>query len=138
MTVARVYRLEGLAGSLQTARVYRLEGLVATALAASAGVDATFDSLADVVLNGSGSSGVITSWLWEQTAGPTAVLTGVTSQVAHAIMPATVDGTTVTFRLTVGDGVGTAQDSVTHTVLPHHLWALRASVWVPIHEAVRA
>lgn len=133
----RLYRVEGLAGSTQAVRVYRAEGLITTTLTAAAGADATFDSLTVVALNGSGSSGVITSWLWEQTAGTAVTISGATSQVATVTLPATADGDTLTFRLTVGDGVGTNQDSVTHTVLPHHLWALRASVWVPVRDVTR-
>jgi K319L-like, PKD domain len=133
----RVYRVEGIAGSTQAVRVYRAEGAIVTTLTAAAGPDATFDSLTVVALDGTGSSGIITSWLWEQTGGTSVTISGATSQVAHVTMPATVNGDTLTFRLTVGDGVGTSQDTVTHTVLPQTLWALRASQWVPVRSMVR-
>lgn len=84
------------------------------AIAADAGADQTINlpGSTSTTLNGSGT-GTITSYLWEQTAGPTATIvspssatTSITGMTTAAIR---------TFRLTVSDGTNTATDEVTIT-----------------------
>jgi uncharacterized protein (TIGR03382 family) len=90
---------------------------------ANAGLDQTVGERTLVMLDGRGSSdpdtGTTLSYAWTQTAGPAATLSGeTTSQPSFTVPQVTVDST-LTFQLTVSDGVDSNSDSVTVTV--HHL-----------------
>lgn len=63
---------------------------------------------------------------WTQTAGmPTVVLTG--TNVVTFEAPPTMEGTTLTFRVT-DEGV---YDTVIVTVAPHSYWVRRSNAWTP-------
>ncbi|MBI4776484.1 MAG: hypothetical protein HY788_20295 [Deltaproteobacteria bacterium] len=88
---------------------------------ADAGGDRSAQEGSSVVLNGSGSSDPddgIESYLWEQTAGPTVILTGATAAQASFTAPEVgLGGVALTFRLTVTDHESlSSTDSVVVTV----------------------
>jgi hypothetical protein len=90
---------------------------------ARAGDDRSAFELTTVQLDGSASSDPdndTLTWLWEQTGGPTVVITNANQAVASFAAPdqAPLGETTYTFRLTVNDGFGgVATDSVAITVV---------------------
>ncbi len=86
---------------------------------ANAGADRTVNAGASVTLSGSGSDPEkqTLSYAWSQTSGTSVTLSG--SSTASASFTAPDSAATLTFSLTVGDGVKTsAADSVTVTVKP--------------------
>jgi hypothetical protein len=69
---------------------------------------------AEIVLDGSDSSdpdGTPVSYLWVQTAGPTAEMSGLTGPVARAIVPELKEGESLTFKLTVTDPKGASSSA---------------------------
>lgn len=95
-----------------------------TAPNANAGLDQTVDALTTVTLSGSGSSdpdGSISSYNWTQVAGSTVTLSG-TGASRTFVAPASIDGTSLMFSLTVTDnnGLTSSADAVVITVNPHN------------------
>jgi hypothetical protein len=84
---------------------------------ASAGANQTVDEGAGVTLAGSGTDvdGVIASYAWTQTAGPSVTISSATSAVASFTAPQVSADTSLTFRLTVTDNAG-ATGTATTTV----------------------
>ncbi|MCK6548693.1 M36 family metallopeptidase [Myxococcota bacterium] len=73
-----------------------------------------------VTLDGSGSAagfGQTLTYTWRQTSGPAVTLTGVSSMHPQFVAPGVDGGATVSFELTVSDGVSSASDSVDVAVL---------------------
>lgn len=94
---------------------------------ADAGTDeANLEPFATATLDGSGSTdsdGTIVSYAWTQTDGPTVTLIDDDTANCTYVVPATLEGDTATFLLTVTDDeADTGTDSVTHTWLPHTWW----------------
>ncbi len=86
---------------------------------AVAGPAQTVAQGSSVTLDGSGSrdpNGTALSYQWTQTGGPAVSLSSTTVATPTFTAPATAS--TLTFKLTVGDGEFTASDSVTITVVP--------------------
>jgi hypothetical protein len=87
---------------------------------ANAGADFSVDEgTRGVQLKGSGTDndGTITSYLWEQTAGPTVTLSNALTATATFDAPSVTANTPLTFNLTVTDNDGaTAEDTVVVTV----------------------
>ena len=84
-----------------------------------AGVDQSADAGTMVLLSGTASDldGRIVSYLWEQTSGTMAALSGATDATAMFTAPDVAAGETLTFRLTVTDDDGsTGSDEVLVTV----------------------
>lgn len=112
-------------------------------LTANAGVDQVVDDGATVSLNGAASVGA-SSFSWVQTTGPKVVLSNASFQRPTFTAPAVSGGTTLAFRLTVGDGSSSATDSVTVTVndvttptasvSPETLLGIRDSVVITFDE----
>lgn len=107
---------------------------------ADAGADqANVDAYTTVTLTGSGSDsdGTIANYAWSQTDGPAVTLTGTGANRTFRA-PATIDGTTLTFQLTVTDNGGaTGTDSVDVAVLPHSTWLqLDATTEVPVEVEI--
>lgn len=90
---------------------------------ANAGADQSVNPAATVTLNGTGStdpeSGALT-YAWTQLSGPAVTLSSATAAQPTFTAPATVDGATLVFGLTVTDPVGqaSAPDTVTITAAP--------------------
>ncbi len=84
---------------------------------ADAGPDETAYSGDTVTLDGSASIGAITSWLWEQTAGPAVAITNANQPIATFTAPSVAGAETLTFKVSVGDGTTTSSDTVNVTVL---------------------
>ena len=80
-------------------------------VAADAGPDQEVSVGAVVTLDGGNSTGPVTSYLWEQTSGPTVALTGADTATPTFTAPAAP--ATLTFRLTVDGFGGPSTDSVT-------------------------
>jgi len=102
---------------------------------ADAGPDQTdIEPFATFELDGSGSSdaeGSVT-YLWEQIDGATVTLSATNVAKPTGVAPATMDGDTLTFRLTVTDSnSATDTDTVDITVLAHNEWYRVSSAWVP-------
>lgn len=96
-----------------------------------------------VTLSGSDSSdqdGTLTTWTFSQTAGTTGTLSG-TGSTRTVVMPATTDGDTLTFQLTVTDNSAAVSPAVTVTltVLPHNHWVRNTAGngWNPVNRQVR-
>jgi len=87
---------------------------------ANAGSDRTVAELTTVSLNGTGTdaNGDALSYGWRQTAGSPVSLTGADSAVASFLAPDVVANSpeTLTFELTVSDGMASATDTVIITV----------------------
>lgn len=86
--------------------------------AANAGIARMVEQSTTVTLAGSGSDadGVITSYAWTQTAGPSVTLSGAMTATASFTSPAVTVDTVLTFLLTVTDdqgGQGTASVDIT-------------------------
>ncbi len=92
----------------------------AAVVTANAGLDQTVDPTSEVVLDGSGSTTTGAdplTYAWTQTAGtPAVTLTGADGPVARFTAPAPDVNATLTFDLSVSDGVNTAVDTVVITV----------------------
>lgn len=90
-----------------------------------------------VTLNGSDSSdsdGTVSTYAWTQTGGTTVTLTGSTSSPIRTFTaPATMDGDTLTFSLTVTDNGGATSSASTTTVavLNHNDWRYNGTILVP-------
>jgi hypothetical protein len=84
-------------------------------VSAFAGADQQVLQGATVTLDGSGSTGPITSYSWTQTAGPAVTLTG--ADTATATFTAPAGDATLEFQLTVDGSGGPSTDSVVVTVL---------------------
>ena len=85
---------------------------------AEAGPEQTVAVASDVTLDGSGSrdpNGDALTYQWTQTGGPSVTLSSATAAKPTFTAPGTAS--TLTFRLTVGDGEFTASDTVTITVV---------------------
>ncbi|WP_342543242.1 IPT/TIG domain protein [Paenisporosarcina sp. FSL H8-0542] len=82
---------------------------------ANAGPDQTVVVNSTVFLNGTNSSGAITSYNWIQLSGPTVALTGGTTATPTFVAPASQ--ATLVFELTVDGEGGPSTDSVSITVL---------------------
>lgn len=87
---------------------------------ANAGADQTVAEGAAVTLDGSASTdsdGTIATYLWSQTAGPTATITNPDQAMATLMAPDVTVDTVLTFQVTVTDNMGaTASDTVDITV----------------------
>ena len=87
---------------------------------ANAGPDATVSGSATVTLNGSGSTdgdGDVLTYSWVQTSGPTVTLSDPTDSAPTFTAPAALaTAQTLTFDLTIGDGLTSVVDSVTITI----------------------
>lgn len=84
-------------------------------VAANAGPDQTVVVNSTVFLNGTNSTGAITSYNWIQLSGPTVALTGGTTATPTFIAPASQ--ATLVFELTVDGEGGPSTDSVSITIL---------------------
>jgi hypothetical protein len=96
--------------------IARAAQTVATVLVANAGPDFSVYGGQTSVLDGTDSLGA-TSYAWTQTAGPAVTINNAGSALANFTAPAVAAPTTLTFRLTVGDGTNTATDTVNALVL---------------------
>ncbi|MDP2896592.1 MAG: hypothetical protein Q8Q12_08530 [bacterium] len=96
--------------------VARAAQTIATTLLANAGPDFSVYAGQTGVLDGTDSLGA-TSYAWTQTAGPAVTINNAGSALANFTAPAVVAPTTLTFKLTVGDGTNTATDTVNALVL---------------------
>lgn len=89
---------------------------------ANAGDDVTIASGEQVILNGSGVTdpdGDRVVYIWRQIAGPRVDLADVGSSRPRFFAPTPLaEATTITFRLTVTDGIASAADDVSVTVQP--------------------
>lgn len=87
---------------------------------ADAGEDVAAESLARMTLDGRGSAdpddGSSLTYIWEQTEGPEAVLSGPYTAQPTVVMPAVAADTVLTFKLTVSDGSLLGTDTVRITV----------------------
>jgi MYXO-CTERM domain-containing protein len=82
---------------------------------ASAGPDQTVSSNDKVTLDASGSTDPENdplSFVWKQTNGPAVVLSGDTTANPTFTAPDVAEDTTLTFEVTVSDGISTASDTV--------------------------
>lgn len=84
-------------------------------VAANAGSDQTVVINSTVLLNGSNSTGAITSYNWIQLSGPTVALIGDTTATPTFVAPSSL--VTLVFELTVDGEGGPSSDSVSITVL---------------------
>lgn len=94
-----------------------------------------------VTLNGSGSTdpdGTITDYAWTQTGGSPAVMLAGAGHSRTFESPPTMEGTTLTFELTVTDNDSlTDSDTCTITVLPHSTWMVEGGVAAtPVHISI--
>ncbi|MCX7099396.1 MAG: hypothetical protein NTV43_15985 [Methylococcales bacterium] len=85
---------------------------------ANAGSDLSAISEATVNLSGAGSTGTITSFLWQQTAGPTVVLSSTNAAATSFAAPTVSTSTPLTFELTTTNSAGATKDTVVVTVNP--------------------
>jgi MYXO-CTERM domain-containing protein len=85
---------------------------------ANAGLDASVNERATATLSGSASDadGDELTYQWVQTSGTPVALTNANTATATFTAPETVDGSTLTFQLTVSDGQSTASDTVSINV----------------------
>jgi len=88
-----------------------------TTVNADAGADFNVLEGQTAVLDGTGSSGPITSWQWAQTAGPGVTITDDDQPVATFVAPNVSGPTTATFELTVSDGTNSDSDTVDVLIL---------------------
>ena len=80
---------------------------------ANAGVDRGVNAGATVLLDGSASTGPITSWLWTHDAGALITLNGANTATPSFVAPALSTPTVITLTLTVNGALGqTATDTV--------------------------
>ena len=82
---------------------------------ANAGPDQTVGESVTVTLDGSGSTGVISTWLWEQTGGPAVTLTGADTANPTFNTDNYVNDQTLDFKLTINGGEDS--DTVRITVI---------------------
>ena len=105
---------------------------------AEAGPDQSVAVNATVNLNGSGSTDPdnnISSYLWQQTGGPTVTLTNTNTSIAH-FTASVAAGSTLTFMLTVTDTGGLqSTDTCTVTVITTQ-WSYISAGWIQ-NEAIR-
>lgn len=112
----------GLIGNEATYSVTVTAGLIA-----SAGSDATVDSLQVVTLQGSGNG---LSWTWRQISGTSVSLSSTSVQNPTFTAPATIAGDALVFGLTVSNGgQNSPEDTVTITVLPQTEWKAVNGTW---------
>ena len=131
---AQIRRVELVTVVAAHAQLRRVELVTDIALGANAGVTQSVQSLERVHLDGLASAGDPTGYLWVQTAGPPVTLEPSAANAQPSfIAPATDDGTTVSFVLTVTDGVAYSPESapVHIPVAPHVDWVYLAGVWIP-------
>lgn len=104
----------------------------AGALTAQVYAPASVLAYAAVILDGSYSSdpsAAITSYAWQQTAGPAVALTGAASATPSFVAPAVASATPLTFTLTVRDNAGaSASTSATVQVVPAADYQLRPAL----------
>lgn len=109
-------------------------GMPGGALTVDAGVDqANIEPYSTVTLGGSASGGTAPySYAWTQTGGsPTVTLSGSGANRTFSA-PALLNGTTLTFQLTVNDSAsGSGNDSMTVTVYVHNDFTRSGGQWVP-------
>jgi hypothetical protein len=92
-------------------------GQTAATVKAHAGADFSVLAGATAVLDGTGSSGAITTYQWTQTAGPGVTINNATQAVATFVAPAVSVPTNTTFQLTVSDGTNSNSDTVNVQIL---------------------
>ncbi|MEY4718663.1 MAG: hypothetical protein RL563_1281, partial [Pseudomonadota bacterium] len=90
----------------------------ATALVANAGNDQSVTAGDVVTLSGSQSTGTIQTFAWLQTAGSSVSLQQANTATATFTAPTVSSATVLTFKLTVSNESGPAEDSVSVTVNP--------------------
>lgn len=138
----RIYRvgLDATAPSSGKGRIYRAGFLANSPVSANAGPDqSNIEPYTTVTLDASGSLGPITSYSWTQTAGASVTLSSSTAASPTFTAPATMDGSTLTFSLTVSDGVLTSPaDTVNIVVLCHNEWWRSGGAWVPVQLNIRS
>lgn len=104
-------------------------------LGADAGVDQAVEPYTTVTLDGSESTGAITAYAWTQTAGTVVTLSSASAQQPTFEAPASLDGETLTFELTVTDGSSTSSASVTDVdVLPAVSRRAKSGAWHPLRR----
>lgn len=103
-------------------------GASAVNLVADTGPDVTVRPGDTVPLLPVGRVGTFT-----QDSGPSVTITG-TPPFQSYVAPMLLAGATLVFELEVTDGVNTATDIVTHTVLPHQSWQVVDGVLIPIRR----
>lgn len=95
---------------------------------ANAGADQTAIAADMVTLDGSGSTGAITSYAWTQTSGPLVTLTNANSATATFSAPNVTTNTTLVFELTVQGPGGTSTSTVSVFVKPPAILTANAGV----------
>lgn len=111
--------------------VTRIRSTAAVSLTVDAGVGRSLEPFETVALSAA-SSVVPDSWLWEQTDGAVVTLTGA-GQSRTFVAPATLEGSTLTFQITVAKaGAAPAVDTISFTVLPHTMWRQQGSDIAPV------
>lgn len=114
-----------------------------TPVTANAGADqANKVAYSTVTLTGSGGGGDGTyTYSWSQLSGPTVTLTG-TGAGRTFVVPASQTTSTLTFRLTVDDGLGfgdsIATDDVVVTTLPHNYYRRASGAWLGVNHKLRS
>ena len=106
------------AGSNQDEIIVTVNPDDATALVANAGNDQTVTAGDVVTLSGSQSTGTIQTFAWLQTAGSSVSLQQANTATATFTAPTVSSATVLTFKLTVSNESGPAEDSVSVTVNP--------------------
>src|SRR3954469_19816928 len=93
------------------------KGFAPTPVVAFAGPDQDVVQGKTVTLDGGGSTGAITGFSWNQTAGPSVSLTGANTKTPTFTAPTVAADTTLTFELTVAGPGNPAPNSVDVKVL---------------------
>lgn len=106
---------------------------VGAPLIANAGSPRSVEPWTRVILDGSASSGSVSSWSWAFKNGTSVSLDG-SGAIVSFVAPAVLGGTTSTFTLTVVDAQGTSvSQDVTITSLPPNNYYLNSSgTWTPL------
>lgn len=106
---------------------------------ADAGPDQTgIVPYATVTLTSAGSTGSPSAWRWEALTPGAPALSATNVASPTFVAPGTLDGTSFTWGLEVGDGsTWSAQDAVTTVVNSHDLFVRKSGLWVPAQWKAR-
>jgi hypothetical protein len=128
---AMLSRLEVALRSSATAQMSRLSVVTGTIGSIILQYPNAIPSRSVVALDGRGSTGNPTSYLWTQISGTPVTILGNTLALSGFKAPATVDGDTLVFQLTVSRGGVDSSSQVSITISPQINWALLSGGWSP-------